>query len=231
MCSSSMLPAAVCLPVSRSVSQSVSLSVDQAAQVPLSSCVPDPNPPPVLVVHPAGFGTHHAAVITRQSCRGCWEKPKQTKRLTLCLCLEKDVPPRRNVCCQPGTGPDRRAEPNRSRSGPAEGRDPAAADRIRHPGLIRDAQPGPVSPEVRGSTVNHSHAKLHSEICAFKSGGACFSKFDMKPKESPLIPYFFTEYDVSFYRLKKYHSEFVSGIIPGKSHKLKNCLIFKRGLL
>lgn len=176
-----------CLSSSQSVGESVSLSVDQAAQVPLSSCVPDPNLPPVLVVHPAGVGPHHAAVITRRSCGGCWNKNQTKLNASLCACAwKKSVPPRRNVCCQPGTGPDRKAEPNRSRGGPAEGRDPAAADRLRHPGLIRDAQPGPVSPEVLGSTVNHSHAKLHSKICAFKSGGARFSKFDIKPKESPL---------------------------------------------
>lgn len=169
-----------------------------------------------------------------------WLLGKNQSEPSASLCAragEKDVPPRRNVCCQPGTGPDRRAEPNRSPSGPAEGRDPAAADRVRHPGLIRDAQPGPVSPEVRGSTVNHSHARLHSKISAFKSGGACFSKFDMKPKDSPLtvghvehIPYFITEYDFSFYRLKKCHFQFVSGIIGGESHKLKKNAQFSKGV-
>ena len=41
-----------------------------------------------------------------------------------------------------------RAEPARSRTGAGEGRTPAAADRVRHPGLVRNPEPGPVSPEA-----------------------------------------------------------------------------------
>lgn len=60
---------------------------------------------------------------------------------------QKKLPPCRNVCFQPGTGPERGAEPSRSRGGAAAGRrDIAAADRLRHPGLGRNAQSGPVSP-------------------------------------------------------------------------------------
>lgn len=106
------------LSTSQSVGESVSLSVDQPAQVPLSSCVPDPNPSPVFVVHPAGVGPHHAAVITRGPCGGCWEKPNQTKRLTLCLCLEKKRPSAEKclLSARNRSRPESRAEPEPRRT-------------------------------------------------------------------------------------------------------------------
>lgn len=134
---------------SQSVGQSVCLSVSLALQVPLSSRAPDPQASPAPHFPPAGLRSHHAAVISRwQLARK--KKTKNNKVPYLCLCVEegkKNLPPRRNVCCQPGTGSERRAEPSRSRGGAAAGRrDIAAADRLRHPGLGRIAQPGPVSP-------------------------------------------------------------------------------------
>lgn len=104
---------------SQSVGESVSLSVDQAAQVPLSSCVPDPNLPPVFVVHPAGFGSHHAAVISRQSCGGCWEKTQTKPNASLCACVRGKKRPSAEKCllsARNRSRPESRAEPEPRRT-------------------------------------------------------------------------------------------------------------------
>lgn len=108
-----------CLSSSQSVGESVSLSVDQAAQVPLSSCVPDPNLPPVLVVHPAGVGPHHAAVITRRSCGGCWNKNQTKLNASLCACAWKKKRPSAEKCllsARNRSRPESRAEPEPRRT-------------------------------------------------------------------------------------------------------------------
>lgn len=98
---------------------------------------------------------------------GCWEAKRLTfglKRLYLCW----------NVSRQFGPDPDRRAKPNRGRARAAGRRDPAAADRVCHPGLGWNPQPGPVSAEVFwGKPLLllrwEPHAKLRSKISDFKS--------------------------------------------------------------
>lgn len=142
MCSISVRQAAACLPVSQSVSLSVFLGSPGA---PRQSCS-----------RPSTFpGTSPSSCRGRiASCRGDsrWqlERKNKTTKYRVCVCAwktKKKLPPWRNVCFQPGTGPERGAEPSRSRGGAAAGRrDIAAADRLRHPGLGRNAQSGPVSP-------------------------------------------------------------------------------------
>lgn len=130
-------------------SQSVGLSVRQSASGSPGAPLRSLSRPETIPRHLTFFLRGLDRIMRRWfpcGTEAAW-KEKQNRKLTCSCVQEGNVPPLRNVCYQPGTGSDRRTKPSRSRGGIAAGRrDPAAADRLRHPGLGRDAQPGPVSP-------------------------------------------------------------------------------------